>query len=340
MATALPHLLLHPVGHVRGRFRLWWQARAPLRDSTVLTQRNVYILPTRAGFMLGATLLVLLVAAINYQLNLGYLLTFLLAGSALVGMHLCHGTLRGLTLHLVPPDPNFAGASTLLTIQLASQRKRVRHAIGFSILGAAHWAWTDVPGQGSSAVQVAFQPERRGLHLVPALTAETRFPLGTFRVWTVWRPASRVLVYPAPEAMPPPLPAGEPRAGGGAQTHHLSGGEYDGVRAYRRGDPLKLVVWKKAAKADELVSRDTQQAQRFELWLDLAQTGVPRANADSGPDLERALSRLCAWVLAAQKQNVVYGLRLGAQEVLPASGEAHQRRCLEALALYRYDDHV
>ena len=29
------------------------------------------------------------------------------------------------------------------------------------------------------------------------------------------------------------------------------------MRAYRRGDPLKLVVWKKAAKSDELVSRDT-----------------------------------------------------------------------------------
>ena len=43
----------------------------------------------------GITLLVLLVASINYQLNLGYVLTFLLAGSAVVGMHVCHGTLRG-----------------------------------------------------------------------------------------------------------------------------------------------------------------------------------------------------------------------------------------------------
>ena len=340
MVSVLPHPLLHPLGHVRGRFRRWWQARVPLRDSTVLTQRNVYILPTRPGFMLGATLLVLLVAAINYQLNLGYLLTFLLAGSALVGMHLCHGTLRGLTLHLLPPDPNFAGASSTLTIRLASDRKRVRHGIGLSILGAAHWVWTDVPGQGSSSVQVAFKPERRGLHPVPALTAETRFPLGTFRVWTVWRPASKVLVYPAPESIAPPLPVGEPRSGGGAQARQLSSGEYDGVRAYRRGDPLKLVVWKKAAKADQLVSRDTQQAQRFELWLDLAQSGVPGAGAGLGPQLERALSRLCAWVLAAHGQNIAYGLRLGTQELRPASGEAHKRRCLEALAQYRAGDHV
>ena len=70
-------------------------------------------------------------------------------------------------------------------------------------------------------------------------------------------------------------------------------GEFDGVRAYRRGDPLKLVVWRKAAKADELVSRDAQHAQRFELWLDFARTGVA--------DTEHKLSRLCAWVLAADK---------------------------------------
>ena len=72
--------LFHPITFVRGRFQRWWQARLPLLDTMTLTQRNVYILPTRAGFMLGATLAVLLVGAINYQLNLGYLLTFLLAG--------------------------------------------------------------------------------------------------------------------------------------------------------------------------------------------------------------------------------------------------------------------
>jgi uncharacterized protein (DUF58 family) len=84
---------------------------------------------------------------------------------------------------------------------------------------------------------------------VPPLTAETRFPLGTFRVWTVWRPAAQVLVYPAPELHPPPLPPGEPRSGGAARARLQNSGEFEGVRAYRRGDPLKLVVWKKAAKS-------------------------------------------------------------------------------------------
>ena len=43
---------MNPVTFVRSRFRAWWQARLPLSDTMTLTQRNVYILPTRAGFML------------------------------------------------------------------------------------------------------------------------------------------------------------------------------------------------------------------------------------------------------------------------------------------------
>jgi uncharacterized protein (DUF58 family) len=316
------------MSNLRQRFQLWFQSRLPLRDNTTLTQRNVYILPTRPGLMLGLTLVVLLLASINYQLNLGYVLTFLLTGSAVVGMHVCHGTLRGLTMNLVAPDAQFAGANVTININLTSNRRSVRHGIGLAVLGSGHWSWTDVPAQGSTKVQIAFKPERRGVHAVPALTAETRFPLGTFRVWTVWRPAAKVLVYPAPEPHPPPLPPGEPRAGGAASVQRQSTGEFDGVRAYRRGDPLKLVVWKKAAKADELVSRDAQQVQRFELWLDLAHAGSGVTNT-----LEHKLSRLCAWVLLAEKQGLIYGLRLGGQAVPPGSGEAHKRACLQALAL-------
>ena len=329
------------VAYFQNRFRQWFENRLPLADHVTLTQRTVYILPTRPGLMLGVTLLTLLVASINYQLNLGYLLTFLLAGSALVGMHVCHATLRGLAMNLIAPSAYFAGDLAAFYIKLLNDKSSVRYGIGLSVLNPAeknandtgqdHWSWADVPAQGSSTLQVAFKPERRGLHRLPTLTAETRFPLGTFRVWTVWRPAAQVLVYPKPEANPPPLPAGEPRSGGASHAMQAqTTGEFDGVRGYRRGDQLKLVVWKKAAKADDsgsgLVVRDTQQAQRHELWLDFMQAGGTGA-------VEQKLSRLCAWVLAADKLALDYGLRLPALQIKPGSGEAHKRQCLEALAL-------
>ena len=93
----------------------------------------------------------------------------------------------------------------------------------------------------------------------------------------------------------------------------------------RRGDPRKLVLWKKLAKADELISRDGQQAQRHELWLDYEQAGLPGKEA--------RISRLCAWVLAADRLGSDYGLRLPGLAYKPASGAAHRLACLEALAL-------
>ncbi len=285
------------------------------------------------------TLIVLLVASINYQLNLGYLLTFMLAGAAVVGMHVTHGNLRGMTMNLIAGRADstpasgtmshiFAGSTANVEVRLSHTRKAKRPSVGLALLDAdhaPHWAWADVPAQGTSVVNVAFKAERRGLHRVPNLQAETRYPLGTFRVWTVWRPKAEVLVYPAPEPHAPPLPPGEPRSGGGGAARAQQSGEFDGVRAYRRGDPLKLVVWKKAAKSDELVSRDTEQAQRYELWLDYAACAVA--------DHEGKLSRLTAWVLAADKLGADYGLRIPSREIKPSSGEAHKRACLEALAL-------
>lgn len=335
-----------PLTFIKRRFQAWFENRLPLSDHVTLTQRTVYIMPTRPGLMLGITLLILLVASINYQLSLGYLLTFLLAGCTLVGMHVGHGTLRGLAMDIAATNALYAGATATFDVKLTNTRRAARHGIGLSVLNVRdtpgaeaqksserHWAWTDAPAQGSSVVQVAFTPPRRGRHRLPTLTAETRFPLGTFRVWTVWRPAAQIMVYPAPEMNPPPLPPGEPRSGGAAATARAQiTGEFDGIRAYRRGDPMKLVVWKKAVNAmsadqqgSGLVVRDTEQAQRHELWLDFMQAG--------SLGTEQKLSRLCAWILQADKLGLDYGLRLPALEIKPASGEAHKRQCLEALAL-------
>jgi uncharacterized protein (DUF58 family) len=329
VSLALP---INPAAFARARFRRWWEARLPRTDSQLLTQGNVYILPTRAGWLFGLTLVVLLLASINYQLNLGYVLTFLLAGSGVVSMHLTHGTLRGLTLHLRPVAPAFAGAPAVLDVVLTSPSS-ARFGIGLRLLEAppTTLAWSDVPAGGQTTAQVSFVPQARGRHDVPTLSAETRFPLGLFRAWTVWRPAARLLVYPRIEADAPGLPAAQPIAGGPTQARSSEGGEVEGVRAYRRGDPLKLVAWKKAAQSletgAELVSRDTSTSARQELWLDWAACGALSA--------EERLSRLTAWTLAADRADADYGLRLPGEAIEPRDGEAQRTRCLEALALWR-----
>ena len=316
----------------RARVRGWLTSRLPRTDTQLLTQGNVYILPTPAGWMFALTLIVLLLASVNYQLNLGYVLTFLLAGSGIVSMHVTHGTLRGLTLHLRPAAPAFAGSPAVLDIVVSSPSSP-RFGVGVRLLDAplSTLAWTNVPAGGQVTAHVSFVPAARGRHDVPTLSAETRFPLGLFRAWTVWRPLAQVLVYPRVEADAPALPAARPAFGSAAEARRSEGGEIEGVRAYRRGDPMKLIAWKKAAQAletgAELVSRDTTTSARQELWLDWSACAPLAAEA--------RLSRLAAWTLAAHRADADYGLRLPGLELDPGDGEAQRLRCLESLALWR-----
>ncbi len=317
---------------MRRRIRRWFENRLSRSDSCTLTQRNLYILPTKAGWSFGVTLALMLVAAINYQLNLGYALTFLLGGAALVSMHQTHANLRRLALRIKPPAPVFAGEPATLEIVFDNPGGE-RHGVGLGLY-AAHrggMAFCDVPAQGSAQLQLRFTPLRRGRHALPTLLVETHFPLGLFRAWTVWRPAAQVLVYPAPELPAPALPASHAHAGGDPAARQGAGSEFDGVRAYRRGDTLRQVVWKKVARTGEMVSRDTSASTAQTLWLDYAAAGDGRGLDHP----EQRLSRLATWVLAAERGGLAFGLKLPGLDLAAAGGEAQRRDALTALALWQ-----
>ncbi len=312
----------------RARFSQWLQARLPVSDTQLLTQRNVYILPTRAGLAFALTLVVMLLAAINYQLNLGFALTFLLAGAGIVSMHMTHNTLRGLTLHLRPPRPVFAGEAAALEVVLTNPGG-TRHALGLRLHNTAESTavWCDVPAQGQQLAHLSILPAHRGWHAVPTLVIESVFPFGLFRAWSVWRPESRVLAWPTPETPPPPLPATAGSRGDEQAARRGEGGELDGVRPWRRGDTMRQVVWKKVARSGELVSRETSHAAARELWLRWGDTQVGGTEA--------RLSRLAAWVLAAEREGLASGLNLPGHELPPGLGDAHRRAALDLLGQWQ-----
>ena len=298
-------------------------------------QRNLYILPSRAGVAFCLTLAVLLIGTINDQLSLGYALTFLLAGAGLASMHLTHGNLRGLSLDLKPPQPVFAGDEIHLSVRLHNPG-RARYGVGVQVVGTPvdTVAWTDVPARGHALLELRCAAELRGRHALPDLQIVTRFPLGLFRSWSIWRPATKVWVYPRPELPTPPWPepAGQSddhrRPAQALGLMRSAGLEFDGVRAYRRGDSARQVLWKKAALSFEtgtpLWVRDAQAPAAQQLWLDW-RDAAPLAT-------EARLSRLTAWLLAAERAQSPVGLRLHSFEAAPALDEGHLQTCLQALA--------
>ncbi|MCY4753767.1 DUF58 domain-containing protein [Pelomonas aquatica] len=317
---------------IRARWQAWWQARQPRADTHRTTQRNVYIVPTLAGMAFCGTLGVLLLASINEQLSLGYALTFALTGAGLASMHTTHANLRGLQMDLRAPEGVHLGQEYALELRLHNPGS-ARFGIAVSAQlddGLTEPAWVDVPALGHAVLGLRLPANRRGLRELPRLIVTTRFPLGFFRAWSYWRPASRVWVYPRAEDVPAPFPA-QAEAGGGeaASTRQTpSGTDFSGVRSYRRGDAVKQILWRKSALALDqglpLWVRETEAPLARELWLDWRDT--------AGRDVEARLSRLAAWVLAAERLGQPYGLRLAGRELAPSLGAAHRQSCLELLA--------
>lgn len=290
-----------------------------------LHHRRIFTLPTRTGMVFLAMLALLLIASINYQLSLGYVLTFMVGAASWIGLHHTFANLAGLRLAASTVAPVFAGEVASFEFEASDERKRARYAI--AVHGPHGRLQFNLAAGNHRRANIECLAPARGWLAAPRATIETVFPLGLWRAWSYWQPAQRCLVYPAPETPAPPLPAlsiatGD-AAGAGAGSESFAA-----LRAYQPGDSPRIVAWKAVARSadDVLSSKQFEGSSQGELWLDIAL-------APPALGLEARLSRLAAWVLAADAEGIDYGLRVFAQERAPAHGPAHRDACLKLLAL-------
>lgn len=338
MATATSRL--------RQRWSNWWEARLPRQDELRLTQRNLYILPTRAGWGFAAVVSVLLLASINEQINLGYALAFLLGGAGLAALYQTHGNLQGISLSLGNPSSVHAGQIVQLPVTLTNQHRRLwRCALAVSASGLepnsvdATVQFADLPPGRDACVVIDIPARQRGRQALPRLVIETRYPLGLFRAWSYWRPRSQVLVWPALDPHAPPLPDNHSTDPALSTAHQSRQGRElpEGLRDYRRGDPVRWIAWKKSsltlATGAGLITREPASSRAPDRWLDLE-----HSQGLGGLNTEQRLSRLASWLVAAEQEATVigrpYGLKLPAQVIPCGQGPAHLRHCLDTLAAW------
>lgn len=330
-------LTAHPLAARAGD---WIAGRKGVEHGDVLLdRRRVYILPTRAGLVFAAAMIVLLVGSINYLLQLGFLLTFLVTSMAIVGMHQTHRNLARLVLRGHHVDDIFAGDVAAFQIAVANPTDEARYALNFAFVlprrrrrkrFAARerpmpGTFVDVPAQGSTIASIGLPTRRRGSRPCPRIRIETRFPFGLWRAWAYYTAPLTAVAYPAPEEDAPPLPVDTGATGEGQGT--VPGGEeFAGIRPYRPGDPQKMIAWRLAARSDTLAIRLFESTAGADLLLDFF--ALP-----GNLSLEQKLSRLTRWVLVADAAQLRYGLRLPSGTVAVGSGAGHRRRCLTALAL-------
>jgi uncharacterized protein (DUF58 family) len=342
----------------RSRSGQWWQwlrrRHAPEAGTIVLGQRRIYILPTRQGLGFALALLVMLIGAINYNLSLGYLLVFLLAGMGLVCILHTFRNLAQLQVSAGTVSAVFAGDSALFELRLDNRSRLDRHALQARCdvrhpsgeLSPGESINFAIAGHARHTLRLPVATQQRGWLPLPQLVLETRYPLGLLRAWSYLRPAMQVLVYPAPatQLLPwqhPECAATEQHSQRAVAASSGSGAEdFTGLRPFRSGDAMAQIAWKQLARDDNLLSKQfsaaTGAAHSAVIWLDWH--ALP-----AQLDTEARLSQLCARVLQAEgagsrtggRSAARYGLRLPGCSIDPDHGAAHRAACLRALALYQ-----
>lgn len=322
IASASPYSLRAYLARQRQRiFR-----HAPHDDQpVVLRHSRIYILPTRRGLALIGTLLVMLLASLNYGLSLGFVVTFALTG--LVAASLLHTfrNLAGIEVKPLGAGETFAGGRLAFALALAGGIV-AREAID---LGASDGESirVDVPAGAVRTLSIERDAPARGRLALGRVTLSSDFPLGLWRGWAYIHFPLAGVVFPAPEIGAPPLPAGmsgpDAYAAGRSDDADLAG-----LREFQHGDPLSRVAWKAVARGAGWYSK------QFEGSGGGGPVALDWSALPSTLSAEARLSRLAAWVLAAEHAARAFALSIPGTALPPSQGRDHRRAALTALALY------
>jgi uncharacterized protein (DUF58 family) len=264
------------------------------------------------------------VTAINYQNNMSFALTFLLATLFIIAVLHTYANLSGLTIRALRANAAFPGQQSEFSIQVERSRQREHFAL--------HLKWPEsteslvnLADQDAVQVHLHMPVGTRGWFSPGRLLLESTYPLGLLRCWTWVDLDLAAMVYPQPLACPelPGLASDQPD---GAAVPVMGSDDFYGFRSYRRGDSLRHVHWKGLARGQDLQTKQYGAYANRSVWLDWEQF--------AGLGTEQRLSHLCYWALEFESRDEEYGLRLPGVVLEPGVGERHRERVLQALALH------
>ncbi|CAA0107421.1 Uncharacterised protein [BD1-7 clade bacterium] len=308
------------------KYQQWLDRRLPTEHALELNQKRLFIFPTRQGFFFLMLIIGLIIAGINFQNNLAYLLSFFLLSLLVSSILLTFFNVSGLCLTAAGAAPVFAGDNAQLNLLMSTHGKSRHHQIH---LGYFPLQTTDVDSSEPEAVKLFCQTYQRGWFQPPRFRLYSVFPFGFIQCWSWVQLDWQVMVYPKPKYLNSfPTTAVEGDRDGDSQRS--GNDDFYGFKEYQPGDSLKQVNWRGFARGGHLMTRvmhDQRDARAWVDWYALPAVGT-----------EEKLSLLCGWVLTLDRSDTPYGLRLPGLTIQPNSGERHRNELLKALALFQSAD--
>ncbi len=299
----------------------WLSSRSPRNKKFILSQRNIYIFPSRIGLAFLFLLLLMLLTAINYQNSLIYLVTFFLGTIFFLSIWLCFFNIAGLNVQAIEPGRCFEGDLCQFNYRLSKDGTLpLALRVGLNKVTAESIA---ISMQDCQDFVLFSSTKTRGKYKLKRLYIESRFPFGLVVAWTWLKLDSECLVYPKPVFAEP---IGGEREQGDKDFLSKTPAELNDLSKYEQGDPINRILWKKYAASDQLIIRDYDSGGYNPEWLSWDNyTG----------STEERLRNLCYEVCYLSDLDKPFGFNIPGISIKPGRGELHKQQCLDALAMYQ-----
>ena len=328
---------------INRRFERWLSKRVPSNSHHTLSNRNIFILPTRFGFSYLFFDVLLFLLGTNYQNNTILLLSYLLASLFItVMMHSFYNFSR-LTFSSTAKQFTFAKQEVYFPINVNAKKSHFDlnfHYVNKNSL--AKQVNIEQCTAGDCEVLLPYLPISRGVYDLGRVKVYSEYSLGLFITWAMLDFSHQLIVFPQPIKL-------------NSNRNYLSGlddsmesqsnksivsignDDFAELKTYIVGESQARIAWKQLARGQGKLSKHYQSQEGSLLWLKLSD--MPST------DLEAKLSYLCFLILEHSKSDREFGMVLDSSytnnsnhllKIMPDSGYQHKQNCLIALAEYKH----
>ncbi|MAD76976.1 MAG: hypothetical protein CML20_19705 [Rheinheimera sp.] len=301
----------------RKQFNNWLNKRQPPAREVTLSQKIIYILPSRFGLWYILLLILLYLLGTNYQNNLILLMSYMLVSVLLLALTLAWRNLHHITVSCAPVLTAYATETLMVPVSLQTPDPKQQIQCYFTSKQQP-----SVLADVNMRAMVPLVVEKRGYFPLPRLTIHSYYPFGLFNCKSMLMLDYHFWVFPTPL----PSESADALAENSGNKNQVAE-DYDTIRSYQAGDSLKLMLWKRLARdpANPVVKHAPSVPLPEPDWITIP--------AVTGAALELALSKACYTMLQLEQRSKPYGLRIRSKSISPSCGQQHLQRCLRELAL-------
>ncbi|QTH63049.1 DUF58 domain-containing protein [Psychrosphaera ytuae] len=335
---------------LEARVSNWIAKRFEIKSSFKLGHQQLFIFPTRFGFLYLLAVLIIFVLGTNYQNNPILILSYFLFFMFIWSLHACFNNMIRCQFDAISIKDGYVGEATTLFIKVTKSAKP------FTPMQLSFWQDRqelnfDYGTLQTHTLSVFLPITNRGLQQPAILKIKSEYPFGLVKAWSYLRFDESFWAFPKPVKGDWQFKTAQqntehnqqqnetdPNAkqGANSDSHSLVlesqsvDRQFDGIRTFVPGSPMSQVAWKQYAKQaqGDLLLKDFVDEQQTEVALTLS--SIKKGS------LEYKLSVLTQAVLDLHRQKQPFVLELSGYrgqhaQVQYKGDEASFQQCLRTL---------